>query len=85
MDGESNTYSENQECVHGCGGKKGKKSSRRLRRRCEDNIKMSLKEKGLDGVELVDEAASREQLPACVSTIMLLRVPQNFAIFWGVD
>jgi hypothetical protein len=75
MGGESNTYSEDQECVHGCGGKKGKKSSRRLRRRCEDNIKMGLKEKGLDGIELVDVAASREQLSGSVNTIMLLRVP----------
>jgi hypothetical protein len=46
-----------------------------LRRRCMDNIKMDLREKGWDGMNWIDLAQERDQWRALVNTVMNLRVP----------
>jgi hypothetical protein len=47
----------------------------RPRRRWEDNIKMDLREIGIDGVNWIQLAEDRVQCGACVNTVMNLRVP----------
>jgi hypothetical protein len=47
----------------------------RPRRRWEDNIKMDLKEIGIDGANWIRLAQDRAQWRACVNTVMILRVP----------
>jgi hypothetical protein len=47
----------------------------RPRRRCVDNIKIDLGERGWDGVDWIDLAQDREQWRALVNTVMNLRVP----------
>jgi hypothetical protein len=41
----------------------------------EDNIKMDLREKGIDGANWIQLAEDRVQWRACVNTLMNLRVP----------
>jgi hypothetical protein len=43
--------------------------------RWEDNIKMGLREIGIDGANWIQLAQDRVQWQACVNTIMNLRVP----------
>jgi len=47
------------------------------RRRCrwEDNIKMDLKEIGIDGAKWIQLAQNRVQWHTCVNTVMNLQVP----------
>jgi hypothetical protein len=47
------------------------------RRRCrwEDNIKMDLREIGIDGANWIQLAQDRVQRRVCVNTVMNLRVP----------
>jgi hypothetical protein len=45
------------------------------RRRWEDNIKMDLREIGIDGANWIHLAQDRLQWRACVKTVMNLRVP----------
>jgi hypothetical protein len=45
------------------------------RRRWEDNIKMDLREIGIDGANWIRLAQDRVQWRACVNTVMNLRVP----------
>jgi hypothetical protein len=45
------------------------------RRRSVDNIKMDLRERGWDGVDVIYMAQDREQLRALVNTVLNLRVP----------
>jgi hypothetical protein len=47
----------------------------RPRRRWVDNIKMDLREIGLDGMDWIDVAQDRDQVRALVSMVMNLRVP----------
>jgi hypothetical protein len=47
----------------------------RPRRSCEDNIKMDLREIGIDGSNWIWLAEDRVQWRAFVSTVMNLRVP----------
>jgi hypothetical protein len=47
----------------------------RPRRRWEDNIKMDLREKGIDGANWIRLAQDRVQWRAFVNTVMNLRVP----------
>jgi hypothetical protein len=47
----------------------------RPRRRCEDNIKMDLRETGIDGTKWIQLAQDRVQWRAFVNTVMKLRVP----------
>jgi hypothetical protein len=56
------------------GGSKGK-PLRRPRHRWEDNIKMDLREVGIDGTNWTRLAQDRVQWRAFMSTIMNFRVP----------
>jgi hypothetical protein len=53
----------------------GKRPLGRPRRMWEDNIKMDLREVGIDGANWIRLAQNRVQCRAFVSTIMNLRVP----------
>jgi hypothetical protein len=57
------------------GRSEGKKPLGRPRRRWEDNIKMDLRETGIDGSNWIQLAQDRVQWRACVNTVMNLRVP----------
>jgi hypothetical protein len=52
-----------------------KKPLGRPRRRWEDNIKMDLREIGIDGANWIQLAQARVQWRACVNTVMNLRIP----------
>jgi hypothetical protein len=47
----------------------------RRRRRWVDNIKMDLREVGLDGMDWIDLAEDRDRWRAYVNAVMNLRVP----------
>jgi hypothetical protein len=53
----------------------GKRPLGRPKRRWEDNIKMDLREIGIDGANWIQLAQERIQWWACVNTVMNLRVP----------
>jgi hypothetical protein len=57
------------------GRPEGKRPLGRLRRRWEDNIKMDLKETGINGANWIQLAQDRVQWRAFVKTVMNLRVP----------
>jgi hypothetical protein len=57
------------------GEPEGKRPLGRPRRRWEDNIKLNLREIGIDGKNLIRLAQDRVQWRAFVSTVMNLRVP----------
>jgi hypothetical protein len=57
------------------GRPEGKKQLGRLRRRWEDNIKMYLREVGIDGANWIQLAQDRVRWRAFVNTVMNLRVP----------
>jgi hypothetical protein len=57
------------------GGPEGKRPLGRPRRKCEDNIKMDLREIGIDGVNWIRLAQDRVQWRSLVNTAMNLRVP----------
>jgi hypothetical protein len=57
------------------GRPKGKKPLGRPRCRWEDNIRMDLREIGIDGAKWIHLAQDRVQWQACVNTIMNLQVP----------
>jgi hypothetical protein len=57
------------------GRPEGKRSLGRRRLRWEDNIKLDLREIGIDGANLIQLAQDRVQWRACVNTVMNLRVP----------
>jgi hypothetical protein len=57
------------------GNPEGKRLLGRPRRRWVDNIKMDLRELGLDGVGWIDLAQDKDQWRALVNTVMNLRVP----------
>jgi hypothetical protein len=52
------------------GRPEGKKPLGRPRRRWEDNIKMDLREIGIDGVNWIQLAQDRVQWCSCVDTVM---------------
>ena len=57
-------------------GKPGrKKTLGRTKRRCEDNIKMYLREVGCGGMELIDLVQDRDRWGAVVNALMNIRVP----------
>jgi hypothetical protein len=64
------------------GRPEGKRPLGRPRRRWEDNIKMDLREIGIDGANWVQLAQDRVQWRACVNTVMNLRVPSESRIFF---
>jgi hypothetical protein len=57
------------------GKPKDKKPLGRPRRRWEGNIKMDLRETGIDGANWIQLVQDRVQWRACVNTVMNLRVP----------
>jgi hypothetical protein len=57
------------------GRPEGKRSLGRPRRRWEDNIKMDLREMGIDGANWIRLAQDRVHWRAFVNTVMNLRVP----------
>jgi hypothetical protein len=57
------------------GRPEGKRPLGRPRRRREDNLKVDLKEIGIDGANWIELAQDRAQWRACVNTVMNLRVP----------
>jgi hypothetical protein len=57
------------------GRPEGKRPLRRPRRRWEDNIKMDLREIGIDGANWIQLAQDKVQWRGCVNTVMNLRVP----------
>jgi hypothetical protein len=57
------------------GRPEGKRPLGRPRRRWEDNIKIDLREIGIDGENWIQVAQYRVQWRACVNTVMNLRVP----------
>jgi hypothetical protein len=57
------------------GRPEGKRPLGRPRRRWKNNIKINLREIGIDGVSWIRLAQGRVQWWACVNTIMKLRVP----------
>jgi hypothetical protein len=56
------------------GRPEGKRPLGRPRRRWEDNIKMDVRETGIDGANRIQLAQDRVQWQACVNTMMNLRV-----------
>jgi hypothetical protein len=57
------------------GRPEGKRPLGRPRRRRESNIKMDLREIGMDGANWIQLAQDRVQWRACVNTVMNFRVP----------
>jgi hypothetical protein len=57
------------------GRPEGKRQLVRPRRKWEDNIKMDLRETGIDAANWIDPAQDRVLWLAFVSTVMNLRVP----------
>jgi hypothetical protein len=57
------------------GRPEGKRPLGRRRRRWEDNIKMDVREIGIDGANLIQLAQDSVQWRACVNTVVNLRVP----------
>jgi hypothetical protein len=57
------------------GRPEGKRPLGRPRRWWEDNIKMYLREIGIDGANWIRLAQDRVQWRACVNTVMNIRVP----------
>jgi hypothetical protein len=59
------------------GRPEGKRPLGRPRDRWEDNIKMDLREIGIDGANWIQMAQDMVQWRACMNTVMNLRVPQR--------
>jgi hypothetical protein len=57
------------------GKPEGKRPLGRPRRRWMDNIKMYIREIGLDGMDWIELTQDRDQWRALVNTVMNLRVP----------
>jgi hypothetical protein len=57
------------------GRPEGKRPPGRPRRRWEDNIKMDIREIGIDGANWIQLAQDRIQWRVCVHTVMNLRIP----------
>jgi hypothetical protein len=57
------------------GRPEGKRPLGRPRRTWEDNIKMDLRETGIDGANWIQLAQDRDQWRAFVNTVMNLQVP----------
>jgi hypothetical protein len=51
------------------------------RRRCEDNIKLDLREIGIVGANWIQLAQDRIQWRACMNTVMNLRIPLRAGYF----
>jgi hypothetical protein len=63
------------------GRPEGKRPLGRRRRRWEDNIKMDLRERGIDRANWIQLAQDRVQWRACVNTVMNLRFHKKAGYF----
>jgi hypothetical protein len=73
---ESNTHGEGRGVYRVLVGRpEGKRPEGRPRRSWEDNIKLDLREIGINGANWIQLAQDRIQWLACVNTVMNLRVP----------
>jgi hypothetical protein len=76
MGGTCGTYGGGERCLQGFGWEaQGKRPLGRPRRRWENNIKMDLREIGINGANWIQLSQGRVQWQACVNTVMNLRVP----------
>jgi hypothetical protein len=57
------------------GKPEGKRPLGRPRRRCEDNVRMDLREIGWGGMDWIGLAQDRNQWRAPINTVIKLRVP----------
>jgi hypothetical protein len=64
------------------GRPEGKRPLGRPRRRWKDNIKVDLREIGIDGANWIRLAQDRVQWQAFVNTVMKLRIPLESRIFF---
>jgi hypothetical protein len=65
-----------EECIQGFGGKaRRKETTRKTKRRWENNIKMDLREIGGGGMDWIDLAQDRDEWRALASTVRNLQVP----------
>jgi hypothetical protein len=64
------------------GRSEGNRPLGRHSRRWEDNIKMDLREIGIDGANWIQLAQDKVQWRACVKTVTNLRVPKESRIFF---
>jgi hypothetical protein len=70
------THEVGERCLQGFGWEaQVKRPLGRPRRRCEDNIKLDLKEIGIDGVNWIKLVQDTVQWQAFVNMVMNLRVP----------
>jgi hypothetical protein len=73
-----------ERCLQGFGRRsEGKRPLRRLRRRWEDNIKMDLREMGINGANWFQLVQNRVRLQALVNTVTNFRVPQKRRLLSG--
>jgi hypothetical protein len=61
----------------------GKRPLGRPRRRCEDNIRMYLREIGWSGMDCIDLVQDRDQWRALLNTVINLRVQKNIGKFFS--
>jgi hypothetical protein len=74
--GTCGTHGGGERCLQGFGWEaRRKETTGRPRRRWEDNIKMDLREIGIDGANWIRLAQDSVQWRAFVNTVMNLRVP----------
>jgi hypothetical protein len=75
MGGACSTNGEKRNAYRILVGKPGGRPLGRPRRRWVDNIKMDLREIGLNGVDWIDMAEDKDQWRALVNTVLNLQVP----------
>jgi hypothetical protein len=74
--GTCGTHGRGERCLQGFGWRpEGKRSLGRPRRRWEDDIKLHLRETGIDVAKWIQLAQDRVQWWAFLNTVMNLRVP----------
>jgi hypothetical protein len=74
--GTCGTHGGGERCLQGLVGRpEGKRPLGRPRRTWEDNIKLDLREIGIDGAKWIQPAQDMVQWRACVNTVMNFRVP----------
>jgi hypothetical protein len=75
MDRECSMYEVDEACIQGFGGKvRRKMTTRKTRRRWEDNIRMDLRDIGWGGMDCINLAQDGDQWRALVNKVMNFRV-----------